>query len=617
MSYLDAPRLYFRGGFTADVPTNNNLLSAIDTVGRPGGTQPGWSWNPAGKGLFRLLRHRDLAANPFLGPQDVCQVMRAWDETGRVLTTPTDDPIIGAAIYDVVASTPSNETDYGNAKMVDLDPQQRRLTRLVGLEMSVVLQRADLNQLSPRLVGKVGPSHMRDFWMRGYSDLGGPTDPATGSGVFPASTLFQAVMNVGDDGWLGDLAASPFLRQLKARSQGKLCVRMLLTGFRMDQQPATSLMIGHGRIMGLIGPHDDDEPVEFVAARRLVAVGTAPYPFFAAPFQVDEDRQRLTIDLGNSIPWLVDQWSLAPIDTLDAVILGPDNEVVEVLSPSFDAKVGAWWDTGGLVSLDLDSAQVECLQTHRLGLTMWLGDVRILALAEHPSGKYVDIDTRTMHINPGESVNAKVYARQLGRSLIGERVPFYLHQQRQRDPDAVIHVFTPDQDRLINSVPADILGPTPLEVVTDAKGEATLTVSVRPGPIDLPPDRQAINSQLYFLGDPAGWQTWGAYGGPQGANCALNVLVFNTAAPIDDPTWTDVAPILERYARLYPGMRGLRDIGDESTVRSFAAQILDLLTRPDENASHMPVTRDLSAANLRTLVTFLKKCIPPPTSPNP
>jgi hypothetical protein len=609
LSYLDTPRIYFRGGFTADVPTNNNLLSAIDTVGKPGQQDPPWSWNPAGKGLFQLLRQRDVTGSTFYGPQDVCQVICAWDESGKLLSKPTDDPIIGASIFDVLARSHEDEDDYGQAKLVDLDPQQRRLTRLVGLEMSVVLKSVDETVLSPRFVGKVAPTHMRDFWMRGYSDLGQPNDPKTGSQAFSAAALFQSVMEVADADWLGDLAKSPLLQQLKAHANGRLSVRMLVTGFRMDTDPVTNGNVGHGRLMGFIGPYVEAEPREFVAARRLVAMGGTPWPFWAAPFQVEEDRKRLTIDLGNSVPWLVDEWSLAPIDTLDAVILGPDDSVLEALTPSFDVKVGTWWATGGMAVLDLTPAQVETLKMSRLGLTMWLGDVRILALAEHRSGKYVDIDTRTMHINPGESVSTDVFARRLGKPLAGEAIPFALHQQRQRDPDAVIDVFTPDQDRLINSIPADVIGPTPIVVQTDAQGHATLTVYVRSGPINLPKERQAIDSQLYFLGDPGGWQTWGAYGGPQGANCVLNALVYNTHSPIANPTWADVSPILERYARIYPGMRKILNIGDERTVTAFAERIQDLLMRPDDNASHMPVTRDISAANLQTVLTYLAKVI--------
>ena len=146
----------------------------------------------------------------------------------------------------------------------------------------------------------------------------------------------------------------------------------------------------------------------------------------------------------------------------------------------------------------------------------------------------------------------------------------------------------------------------PMRVTTDAQGRAKLTVKIRPGEIALPLPRVYTDSQLYFFGDHAGWQSWGAYGSPMGANCVQNVLVFNTHAPVANPTWQNLGAIFQRYARIYPGMSAKLDIGDEATVKTFAALLIDLLSRDSDDPSYMADTRDLSSYHRGMRLTYLK-----------
>src|SRR5262249_42602472 len=164
-----------------------------------------------------------------------------------------------------------------------------------------------------------------------------------------------------------------------------------------------------------------------------------------------------------------------------------------------------------------------------------------------------------------------------GKPLARERITFNLKRQTAYDPLRSLGItcsspyFPPDPKALINGAPADVFeGKLPFVVTTDVKGRAKLQLKIEPGPFMFPAERKAIDSQLYFLGDPNGWQRWGALGPEVGAHCALTVLVFNKKDFPKCPTWNDVSAILKRYARLYPFMRQVIDLADENAVRTNA-----------------------------------------------
>jgi hypothetical protein len=201
--------------------------------------------------------------------------------------------------------------------------------------------------------------------------------------------------------------------------------------------------------------------------------------------------------------------------------------------------------------------------------------------------------------------------------MAGESIQFKLHQQAAKDPvislmAAGAPYYPTCPEAPINSVPPDVfVSAPPYTVTTDANGYAELTLKVKPGPFTFPAERRAINSQLYFLGDPKGWQLWGALGPEVGAGCALSVLVFNSATLPAAPKWADVRPILARYARLYPLMAQVIDLSNENAVRENASRIRDRLTAHVNSIRHMPVTRDLSACDRELIVRFLDSVIAP------
>ena len=248
-----------------------------------------------------------------------------------------------------------------------------------------------------------------------------------------------------------------------------------------------------------------------------------------------------------------------------------------------------------------------------------------LVMEEHPSGCYVDIDRRSLRLNPGQSGRVGVYARRLGNPLAGLVVNFSLQQQKAIAAVETILLDGPgeygyptDPNRLINSEPRDVLlhRPGPLQVMTDRAGYARLTIAAKPGEFILPAAREAIDSQLYFLGEPDGWQTSGAIGPNNGeltshrvgAGCVLTVLVYNTRPIECDPTWDDIKGWLSEYALLYPAMidESRLNLGLQDQVDRDAYEIYRRLKCiPFDDVQYMPISRNLSDYRRGMILAYL------------
>ena len=232
MSYLDTPRLSFLGSFHADVPTRNNDLGNFAPDNPVNVITPG-DWNSNGSGNFWFPTGK---------------VTSAVDQSGKLLTQPAQDRLIGA----VVSSRPHDADvirgEFGDAKIVDLDPWQRRVSTIFGLQLTI-----DLGQGQAILNGTMAPTCFRDYW----------NQRVVGGNAMPASTCFQSILT--DVSWNGDLSLSPVLEQLQAISPDRLSIKFLVDRFNLSDDPQANLS---GRLIGSIGPWFDGEPLQFVAERR-------------------------------------------------------------------------------------------------------------------------------------------------------------------------------------------------------------------------------------------------------------------------------------------------------------------------------------------------------------
>jgi hypothetical protein len=574
MSYLDTPRICFLGTFTAAGPTKNNLVAALDD---PKLVIPVWDNSPNADGDFRIL--------------DGTRVVGAWDANGDFTNDPDVDPIIGQAVT-------------ARGKMADLDPEHRRVTDLIGAFLAIAVPPSGPE--APAVSGTMAVTQLRDYW----NNISGVT-----------VTSWQSVIPTPQ--WPDPVGTSPVIDQLRQASPDMLSVKLTL--YAAPASPPWT-------IVGVIGPAWDDEPRQFTAARRLITVQTGHLylPFPVATFQLDDALGKLLVDLSNLTVDRGQAGTCAMVQGVTASVLKTGSDDVEAaLGPARDLTQDELLATAGLLEWDLTPEQASMLASRRLQLTLGF-QCQNLVMQEHRTGKYVDVDRRSLRLNPGESATVRVYARQLGMPLPGQVVEFGLKQQLAWAPvqpilEPDLPGFPSDRYQLINSVPANVLvgGPGPLRVTTGVDGNADLTIQVKPGTINLPDARKTIDSQLYFLGDPEGWQTWGAIGPSNGdlcaprigAGCALSVLVFNTHPAIKDPTWDDVKPWLARYAWLYPAMlkQTRLDLSDKAQVTANAREIYDRIgCRKFDDIVFMPITRDLSKFRRDTILAYLRPLIKGP-----
>jgi hypothetical protein len=72
----------------------------------------------------------------------------------------------------------------------------------------------------------------------------------------------------------------------------------------------------------------------------------------------------------------------------------------------------------------------------------------------------------------------------------------------------------------------------------------------------------------------------------------------------------DVGPILNPYAVLYPGMTHRLGVCSYEAVSRNSATMLETIGSPIEDAAHLPITRDLSAARPAMIQTRVKNGCP-------
>jgi hypothetical protein len=362
----------------------------------------------------------------------------------------------------------------------------------------------------------------------------------------------------------------------------------------------------------VIGPNLAGEPTQFVAGRKLVIAPNAGTNLQVAPCVVDSQRNVLVVDLCNSLAWPILATVPPPYACVNPVQLEGDGFTVQAtLGGAQSISRAGWLQTAGIFEWALDETQMSAVAVDRVGIqaqSVGTPSQTTLILGEHPTGNYADIDARSARLDPGQSVALDVYAMHLGQPLAGQSLNFGLYQQDASAPLDSLGITPVPPPPLINSVPTTAISAAnwPITVTTGSDGKATLTIQAQSGPIDLPVERQAVDSQVYFLGEPAGWQTWGAPGTAIGAECALSVLIFNVGPPVPNPTWADVRQILAPYAAIYPQMAALLAIDNEDTVTTFAPRLSSLLALPIDDPSHMPVTRDLSAYRRNLLLAYLR-----------
>jgi mannose-6-phosphate isomerase-like protein (cupin superfamily) len=579
MSYLDQPRINFTGRFFTNVSTINNDIANYDPsspVGDPG-------WNPNGVALFKF---------------DSCTV------TG--VQAPCDDSkLIGASV-----TTPKQPVP---GKLVDLDTDEQNLSQVIGVLLNLTTASGAGFQ------GGLEPCNLQDMWMRA-------PNPEGNAGGSRASAIFISTLNAVQWTNADDVEALQLLRD--ATQNLKLAIRFVVGSyFFADPNDPDS---GYGTLVGSIGPHLKDDPVQFARRRlmppaaaqaetsgKLMAQADLPQPihadfeakggakkvplpklqFQAGNFQLDTRNCRLSLDLVNSIQLASFAGPPRQVGKLRAVIVAANGSTEETLQPPFEFTDESNKATGGIIDVSLTTDQCKKLKGMRAGVELEQAGAWTTILAEHQSGKFVNILPFTARAVGGDSVSFELRAFQWGKALANETLSLSA-QSTEGTPASLV----------INGG-SDGSG----SAVTDKDGFAVFIVNT-PASLNIPSARQQLDSLVYVFTGP--WTSLnGGVFSSQIQPAGLLVWAPYADANIPDPTWEgQVQPIFDEYMRIYPGMQQIMDLTNLSLVQENLQPLLDALCLPFEAPHRMPVTRDLSTQKIEVIKRWLKNQIALKTS---
>lgn len=587
MSYLELPRLHFSGRFQADTSTVNNDVRHYDSDKfNPSFQEPmkakdekilKWNgyWNPQGTGAWRMLG---------------CKI------TGAALgdefyTDPRKDAAVGLTLGDAV--------DRVAGKLVDLDPQQQLVSQIWGLEI-----RLQDNHGKPALTSDFLVAPFCDLWLRQQN-----ADHWLDQQL---AAVYQSTL-IGIK-W-GDIHDSPTLQALKAKSaSGMLSIRMNVFGF--DRTPGVN-DFGTGMVVGTIGPAVADEPRRFSLGRQLTAQllkDKNAYPFVPTnkigniQAQVNHAKTHLTMDFGNALP-ITD--SIGTLEDIGPILVGVlkdgsleqnqtiKNDQIELLG-ELDYRCDHWYQrTAGIVDFKLSSAAKKLIDDHPIGVVSPDGDDFKIINRETQDGLFVRADMFVYRLNPGETAGIRFYATKYGK-------PCAMTVKAQQTNGMMggagtgaklPHIKIPD----INTPEGIVTYPKTFQ--TNDDGLAVLKVKAAECGPDNP--REYIDGQLYGIGygpeDPPKNLVLGPFN-------YISLLAWDAYEIPEKPTWTEhIQPILTQYGNLYPIMsKRLVDLTKYESVVAHCKIIQMSFSLPQQNPNFMPVTRDLSANKLATVLKWLE-----------
>lgn len=581
MSYLDSPRIHFRGWFQADVSTINNDVRFFQNDSFVPDYQQlntNGSWNPRGTAIFRILD---------------CSVTGGFLD-GRALASPADDGAIGLTLQ--------NATDRAPGKLVDLDPQQQMVSMIFGMQVRLAGPKAEA-----LFEGDFAPAAFTNLWKRQQSG------PSTDQQL---CAYYQSVLkNVAWSEYLN----SPVLSALKAATQDEmLSIQFNVYGFGRDpSQPRYTM----GHLVGTIGPYYSGEPEQFVLGRQMITFAPNwPVPATnvnSLQAKLAADGNSLTADFGNTFP-IVDSSGAPTFIGLvylgvlrtnpDARITSVDRSEVVLLGEVPYLRETWYTETAGVQTFDLtQNAEAQQLLPNNplvLVTPVFGQSTYNVLMQESINGLYVRADNFVYRINPGETQQVNFYATQFGKPLGSAAINLSSTEGFMGGSGGGKTITPPP--RPAAKIP-DIGTPTDAleykdSITTNGSGHAVLDLTASAGGPKNP--RGYIAGQLYGIGyqladQPAGYIS--------NAMNYVSVLVYDKKVVPDKPTWyQDIQPLFTQYGNLYPIMsQYVVDLNNYEAVVERTAILQLAFSLPIEDANHMPVTRDLGAGDRDTILKWL------------
>jgi Ferritin-like len=435
-----------------------------------------------------------------------------------------------------------------SGKVVDLDPEFQA-TALWGLRLRLL-------DRDGRLAGQ------GDFTPTGVNDPWRRTIGATGAGGIGG--WYQSVLT--DLDWADDIM-SPLLTEL--RTAGALSVKFNVDGYVLDR---TSPQFGSGRIAGTIGRHEEGDTKHFVAGRRLRQQPNSPLS--PAPCRLDEDRAILFVDLGNSIRTTAQGGPLEQVGPLQLAVL--DTAGPRVIAPLLAGIDDGFYPArAGIAQVQLSAEQAAEVAESRIGVVSG----QTVLLAENADASYVVTEQNQFRLYPQaphDTASTTLVGTKFGRPAAGMQV-------------------------MVMGPPPSSPLTVPSQLNTDANGRAVLTLQAR----DPGSPRRGIDGQLFIVGY--------APAGATAPEAPIGVLVQQLQPDVPQPAWvTDVAPIFQQYANLFPVMRDVFDLSNYHHVVTYRDRVRASLTASPLSPGHMPVSRDLSPGKRDMVVRWLDTGPVPP-----
>lgn len=562
MTYLDRPRFHFAGRFFADPSTVNNVPARVNTTtfDRTTGWAPsGDNWNPDGRHSFRF------------------ENVTVRSAVGRDGGSSAADPVVGLRFV---------TRGLVPAKLVDLDTDQQLVSEIFGLTVAMVDGAGTI-----LVEGAMEPAPFTDIWRRGSS----------GSGDEAACAAYQSTLeNVR---W-GDVSSSQFLAQLRdAAGAGPLSIKFNVDGYSMRRTGPGGVpnpRFARGRIVGTVGTVAAGEPRHTVVGRQFGSEVHPPEdlnPGFRTsggvnyfPGLVDTTARKVRLDLGNALPAAT---AGGPTEDIGELALecrtagGSDTEIAPI-----DYRGPGWYETtAGVVDLpanrELSDAELARIAAGRLLLVVRRAGQQPIVIEEAPV--HVRADAFVARLDPGDPWAVRLHVTRRGEPLA--------------DTDVNLFLLLP-----ANAAQFPVGGLTfPASVTTDAQGIATATLTAAdPGQRRFfysGARREHVDGQLYLIG----YEVDGV-AQPNPSNI-LSVLVWNTFAPDDPPTWHgSMRKVLTQYGNLYPWMTKAGPMLDLAVYDRIAAQredIIGTLDRTVTDSRYMPVSRDMSMSRRKAMLTWL------------
>jgi hypothetical protein len=575
MSYLDSPRLHFRGFFQADVSTINNdvrMYQNASFVPEYQQLNQNGSWNPEGTAIFRFLDCSVTAAV-------------AFGSSGG-----------GAGL------TVQNADQRAPGKLVDLDPQQQMVSQIWGMQIRVVDAAG-----KALLEGDFKPAAFINLWRRQLT------------GVAQDQQLTAAYQSVLENVQWHDVSAYATLQTLKDMTQeGLLSIHFNVFGYGRDSTIPRYTM---GHVAGTIGPYFSGEPKHFTRGRQMIASGgnfTQPAGGLGnLQGKVAADGNSLTIDFGNTFPIETANSGLKDIGPVFLGVLTSNPTAIQATVTADQVAIigevpyqsADWYDqTAGVQAFDLTNNSIAkgLLPNNPLVILTPIanGAGYNVRLQESIGGFYVRADNYVYRIDPGETQTIEFYADRFGTPLPNTAIalaPTEGFMGGSGGGPTVSPTTRPTAAIPDIGTPADAIA-YPATLTTDSNGYACAQLTASKAGPGAP--RGYLQHQLYGIGYQLSVQPTGYVANPMNY---VSILAYTGKSVPEIPTWyRDIQALFTQYGNLYPIMgRYVVDLDDYDSVVKRLKVLSLAFSLPIEDPNHMPVTRDLGAGDRATILKWL------------